>query len=66
MAHLPLDDRFIPKSRLTVDGKQVWCVYDRERNGFSTYTCHGVYKSKRECQLAIVLWNVQRGEAWFR
>lgn len=66
MTHLPLDDRFIPQPRTTVDGKQVWCVYDRERKGYSTYTCHGTYKSKRECQMAIVLWNVQKGEAWFR
>ncbi len=66
MTHLPLDERFIPQPRTTVDGKQVWCVYDRERKGYSTYTCHGKYKSKRECQMAIVLWNVQKGEAWFR
>lgn len=66
MAHLPLDDRFIPQPRTTVDGKQVWCVYDRERKGYSTYTCHGNYKSKRECQMAIVFWNVQKGERWFR
>ena len=66
MAHLPLDERFIPQPHTTVDGKQVWCVYDKERSNYSTYTCHGNYKSKRECQMAIVLWNVQKGEAWFR
>ena len=60
MTHLPLDDRFIPQPRTTVDGKKVWCVYDKERRDYSTY------KSKRECQMAIVLWNVQKGEAWFR
>lgn len=66
MAHLPLDERFIPQSRTTVDGKRVWSVYDRERKCYSTYTCHSDYKSKRDCQMAIVLWNVQKGEAWFR
>jgi len=66
MRHLSLDERFVPRPRITVDGKQVWCVYDRERGAFSTYTCHCNYKSKRECQMAIVLWNVQKGEEWFR
>jgi hypothetical protein len=66
MQHIELDKRFVPKPRMNVDGVQVWCVYDLERDCFSTYTCHGNYKSKRECQMAIVLWNVQYGERWFR
>lgn len=66
MAHLPIDDRFIPQPRTTADGKQVWSVYDRVRRDFSTYTCHSDYKSKRDCQMAIVLWNVQKGEDWFK
>jgi hypothetical protein len=49
-----------------MDGKQYWCVYDRERGAFSTYTCHGRYRNRRECEMAIVLWNVQYGETYFR
>lgn len=66
MQHLKLDERFVPRPRLTVDGKQYWCVYDRERGAFSTYTCHGRYRNRRECEMAIVLWNVQYGETYFR
>ena len=60
MANLPLAERFIPLPRTTADGKRIWCVYDKERRGYSTY------KSKRECQMAIVFWNVQKGESCFR
>ena len=66
MANLPLAERFIPLPRTAADGKRIWCVYDKERRGYSTYTCHSNYKSKRECQMAIVFWNVQKGESCFR
>ena len=51
MTNLPLAERFIPLPRTTADGKRAWCVYDRERRGYSTYTCHSNCKSKRECQI---------------
>lgn len=65
MANLPLAERFIPLPRTTADGKRIWCVYQLP-TGYSTYTCHSNYKSKRECQMAIVFWNVQKGESCFR
>lgn len=66
MEHFPLNKRFIPKRCTTVDNKQVWRVYDLERKDYSAYTCHDNYKNRRECQMAIVFWNVQKREDWFR
>lgn len=45
--------RFIPEKRTAIDGKQWWCVYDTQRHCWSTYTCHGKYKTRSACQLAI-------------
>lgn len=45
--------RFIPEKRTAIDGKQWWCVYDTQRHCWSTYLCHGKYKTRKACQLAI-------------
>lgn len=66
MTHLQLSERFIPTERIAVDGKVWWCVYDRERKAYSTFTCHGRYKNKKECQAAIDFWNGRYGEEYFK
>lgn len=45
--------RFVPAQRTAVDGKTWWVVYDNAENKYSTCTCFGKYKSKKECQYAI-------------
>lgn len=45
--------RFIPEKRTAIDGKQWWCVYDTQRHCWSTYLCHGKYKTRKACQAAI-------------
>lgn len=45
--------RFIPKKRIALDGKIWWCVFDTLRSGFSTFTCHGKYKTKNLCEFYI-------------
>lgn len=49
--------RFIPQKRIAVDGKQWWCAYDTQRHCWSTYTCHGKYRTRSACQLAIGIAN---------
>lgn len=45
--------RFIPQKRIALDGRQWWCVYDTQRHGWSTYLCHGKYRTRKACQYAI-------------
>ncbi len=45
--------RFIPQKRVAIDGRTWWCVYDTQRHGWSTYLCHGKYKTRKACQLQI-------------
>ena len=56
-----MNNRFAPKKRTALDGKVWWCVYDMQRSCWSTYTCHGKYKTKRDCQYAIDKYN----KLWF-
>lgn len=42
-------ERFVPAKRRAIDGKVWWCVFDTERGQFSTYTCFGKYKRKKDC-----------------
>lgn len=46
-------ERFTPKKRTALDGRQWWCVYDLEKHDFSTLLIHGKYRTKKECQYAI-------------
>lgn len=45
--------RFIPEKRTAIDGKQWWCVFDTLRHCWSTYLCHGKYRTRTACQTAI-------------
>ena len=49
--------RFVPLKRTALDGKVWWCVWDEEKDQWSTYVCHGKYKTKREAQYAIDKYN---------
>ena len=54
--------RFVPMQRSAVDGKVWWVVYDNDEHKYSTYTCFGKYKTKKECQADIdyysAAWNL--------
>lgn len=47
--------RFEPRQRTAVDGKTWWVVYDKDSQQFSTLTCFGKYKTKKECLTAITI-----------
>lgn len=47
-----------PRKRTALDGKEWWCVFDTETMKWSTYTCFGTYKRKKDCQFAIDKWNI--------
>lgn len=42
-----------PRKRTALDGKTWWCVFDTNKCSWSTLTCFGRYKLKRDCQFAI-------------
>ena len=54
-----MDKRFIPKKRTALDGRVWWCVYDTVRGGWSTFCCHGKYKTRKHAQERIDYWNEQ-------
>lgn len=41
-------DRFETSRRTAIDGKTWWCVYDRLKGCWSTFLCHGKYKTRME------------------
>ena len=47
------ESRFEPRQRTALDGKVWWVVYDRYKQEFSSLTCFGKYKMKKDCQWAI-------------
>lgn len=47
------EGRFVPKKRAAIDGKVWWCVYDTVEGCYSKLSCHGVYKTKRSCEIGI-------------
>lgn len=49
--------RFTPEKRTALDGKTWWVAYDWENHKYSTLTCHGKYRTKRECQFWIDYYN---------
>ena len=49
------DCRFEPRQRTAVDGKVWWVVYDKFSQQYSTLTYFGKYRTKQECQNAIIL-----------
>lgn len=46
--------KFISMKRTAINGKVWWCVYDTEERKFSTLLCFGKYRTKKDCQYAIV------------
>lgn len=55
-----MNDRFKPIKRTAIDGKVWWVVWDNMRREYSTYRCHGRYKTKKEALIDIKYYN----EAW--
>ena len=47
------DDRFEPRKRTALDGREWWCVFDTARQCWSTYLYHGKYKRKKDAVYAI-------------
>ena len=41
------------RQRTSLDGKTWWCVFDEVSMKWSTLTCFGKYKTKRDCEYAI-------------
>lgn len=42
------------RKRTAIDGKMWWCVYDLELNKYSTLLCFGKYRTKTQCDTAIL------------
>ena len=42
-----------PRQRTALDGKVWWCVFDTEKQKYSTLLCFGKYKKKRDAAYAI-------------
>ena len=42
-----------PRQRTALDGVIWWVVFDKRSQKYSTLFCHGRYKTKKACQLAI-------------
>lgn len=47
-------ERFEARKRTALDGRVWWCVYDKERHAWSTFLCHGRYKTRKACEQAII------------
>ena len=53
-------ERFKPTKRVALDGKIWWCVWDRLKQAFSSFVCHGKYRTKGDCEIYIAYYN----KAW--
>nr|DAG73761.1 MAG TPA: hypothetical protein [Bacteriophage sp.] len=53
-------ERFKPAKRCALDGKTWWCVWDRLKQTFSSFVCHGKYRTKSDCEIYIAYYN----KAW--
>lgn len=42
-----------PRKRIALDGKVWWCVFDADTMKWSSLTCFGRYRTKKDCQLVI-------------
>ena len=49
-----------PRKRTALDGKVWWCVFDTNKNDWCTLICFGKYKTRRECQIQIDWYKVDR------
>ena len=41
------------RKRTATDGKVWWCVFDTKNMEWSTLTCFGRYRLKKDCQFVI-------------
>ena len=51
--------RFKPIQRTALDGKNYWCIYDMKEKRFSTFLCHGKYKTRKDAEMAILLGKIK-------
>lgn len=54
-------DRFTPAKRTALDGRVWWCVWDSLKHDFSTLSCFGRYKRKKDCLYAIFTGVLEHG-----
>lgn len=47
--------RYEPRKRTAIDCRVYWCVYDTLENKYSSMLCFTKYRTKKECQIAIIL-----------
>lgn len=50
------EERFEPRQRTAIDENVWWVVYDKFFQEYSTLTCFGKYKTKKDCLTAIKLY----------
>lgn len=42
-----------PRKRIALDGRVWWCVFDVDKGNWSSLSCFGKYKLKKDCQFVI-------------
>lgn len=47
--------RYEARKRTAIDGRVWWCIYDTLENKYSSLLCFAKYRTKKECQIAIIL-----------
>lgn len=45
---------FVPAKRTAVDGRTWWVVMDAETRKYSGLLCFGKYRTRKDCQAAIL------------
>jgi hypothetical protein len=50
------EERFEPRQRTAIDENVWWVVYDKFSQKYSTLTCFGKYRTKKDCLTAIKLY----------
>lgn len=45
---------FAPAKRTAIDGRSWWVVMDKETNKYSPLLCFGKYRTRKECNAAIL------------
>jgi len=51
--NLKARNRFEARQRTALDGRVWWCIFDKQTQRWSTYICHGKYKTMRYALYAI-------------
>ena len=47
--------RYEPRKKTAIDGRSWWCVYDTLKNEYSNLLYFAKYRTKKDCQIAIIL-----------